>query len=167
MDITRTVEMPSTYALDLDNQAAGWVQKADNPNGRNHVAAASLGGYFYEIGGQHGQEDAEDAQSEVDRYDPATNTWTQVAPLPQGLGHVTGDALVYEGRIILVGGDTAHNEPQRSIYSYDPATNKWTTLALLPAVRSTPVVGIVGNKLIVTTGNGPDATNQTWIGTMT
>ena len=166
MDMTRTNEMPSTYALDLNNLSAGWVRKADNPNGRNHVAAASLGGFYYEIGGQHGQEDAEDAQSEVDRYDPNTNKWTKVASLPVGLGHVTGDALVYDGRIILVGGDLKHNDPQRSIYSYDPAANKWSLLALLPAARSTPVVGIIGNKLVVTTGNGPDATDETWVGVM-
>src|SRR5262249_5653040 len=107
-----------------------------------------------------------DAQSEVDRYDPATNKWTKVASLPVGLGHVTGDALIYEGRIILVGGDTMHNSPQRSIYSYDPVANEWSLLGLLPAPRSTPVVGIVGNKLVVATGNGPDATSSAWVGLM-
>jgi hypothetical protein len=168
MNQSRTIDENTTYALDLNNQSAGWTQLANLPNGRNHVAAASLDGYLYVIGGQHGQEDGQEAQNEVDRYDPATNKWTQVASLPVNAGksHITEGTLVYDGRIIVVGGETGYNDPQRSIVDYDPATNTWNQLALLPAARSTVVAGIVDGKLVVTTGNSPDPTTTTWIGTL-
>ena len=166
MDATRTIDENTTYCLDLTNQAAGWVQKADLPNGRNHVAAASLGGYFYVIGGQHGQEDGQAAQSEVDQYDPATDSWTVMASLPvtAGKSHITSATLVYNGRIVVVGGETGYNDPQRYIVDYDPATNTWNQLGLLPAMRSTVVAGIINGQLVVTTGNSPSATSTTWIG---
>jgi hypothetical protein len=168
MDETRTIDENTTYALNLDNPSAGWVQEADLPNGRNHVAAASLGGYFYVIGGQHGQEDGQAAQSEVDRYDPSTNTWTQMASLPTDAGksHITEGTLVYDGRIVVIGGETGYNDPQQYIVDYDPVSNTWNQLGLLPAARSTVIAGFANGQLIVTTGNSPSATNTTWIGTL-
>jgi N-acetylneuraminic acid mutarotase len=166
MNITRTIDEGSTYALDLGNLAAGWVRKADLPNPRNHVAAASLGGYFYVIGGQHGQEDAQVSQSEVDRYDPATNRWTKVASLPGGRSHISEGTIVYNGRIVVIGGETASGTPQRTIYDYDLATNKWALLGNLPAARSTVVAGIFSGKLIVATGNSPYNSNTNFIGTL-
>ena len=133
MNRTRTIDEDTVYALDLDDQDAGWVQKADLPNGRNHVAAASLNGFFYVIGGQHGQEDKQDAQREVDRYDPATDTWTKVASLPGPRSHIAEGTFAYKGRIMVIGGETGSGQPQRSIFTYNPATNSWSTLGYLPA----------------------------------
>ncbi len=168
MDQSRTIDENTTWALDTTNQSAGWVQLADLPNGRNHVAAAGLGGYFYVIGGQHQQEDGQLAQSEVDRYDPSTDTWQQMASLPTAAGksHITSGTLVYDGRIIVVGGETGYNDPQRYIVDYDPSTDTWNQLGLLPAARSTVVAGIVNGQLVVTTGNAPDPTTTTWIGSL-
>jgi N-acetylneuraminic acid mutarotase len=168
MDETRTIDENTTWALNLDEQSAGWQQLANLPNGRNHVAAASLGGYLYVIGGQHGQEDGQAAQSEVDRYDPTTNTWTVMAPLPTDAGksHITEGTLVYDGRIVVIGGETGYNDPQRYIVDYDPTTNTWSQLGLLPAARSTVVAGIENGNLVVATGNSPSATNTVWIGSL-
>jgi N-acetylneuraminic acid mutarotase len=165
MNVSRTIDEGTTYALDLNNQAAGWARKADMPNPRNHVAAASLNGFFYVIGGQHGQEDAQVSQSEVDRYDPSTDTWTKVASLPSGRSHITSATFTYDGRIIVIGGETASGTPQRTVYDYDPATNKWGLLGNLPAARSTMVAGIINGKLYTATGNGPDVTREGWVGT--
>ena len=134
MDQTRTVDENTTYALDLTNQSAGWQQMADLPNGRNHVAAASLNGFFYVIGGQHGQEEGQAAQSEVDRYDPSTNTWTQVASLPAlaGKSHITSATLVYEGRIIVVGGETGYDEPQNTSSTMTPPPTPGANWACSP-----------------------------------
>jgi N-acetylneuraminic acid mutarotase len=132
------------------------------------VAAASLGGYFYVLGGQHGQEEDQTAQSEVDRYDPASDTWKKMASIPSyaGKSHITSGTLVYDGRIIVVGGETGYNDPQQYVMDYDPATNTWNQLALLPAARSTVVASMINGQLVVTTGNSPSATNTTWIGSL-
>ena len=50
MNQARTVDENTTWAFDVTNASAGWVQKANLPNGRNHVAGAShttLLGYEY------------------------------------------------------------------------------------------------------------------------
>jgi N-acetylneuraminic acid mutarotase len=169
---TQTVS--STLALDLNNQSAGWQQMADLPTGRNHFAAVSLGGYLYAIGGQSGDGDirtdqvAEDPQPEVDRYDPSTNTWTVVAPLPPyaGMSHIGNSVVVYNGKIIVVGGEITHKVPQTDVVAYDPVTNTWSSLGTLPAARSTALVGVVNGQLIVATGNSPYATNTVWLGAL-
>jgi N-acetylneuraminic acid mutarotase len=168
MDETRTIDEATTYALDLTNLSAGWVRKADVPDGRNHVAAAGLDGYFYVLGGQHGQEEDQAALGDVDRYDPSTDQWTVMASLPvyAGKSHISEGTFAFGDRIIVIGGEQGFDDPQTAIESYDPATNTWTKLGTLPAARSTVIAGVVGNRLIVTTGNGPSATDTTWVGTL-
>jgi N-acetylneuraminic acid mutarotase len=171
MDKTRTIDEGTTYALNLSSLSAGWVRKADLPNPRNHVAAAAIDGKFYVVGGQHSQEENQAAQTEVDVYDPATNKWTKLAPMPTyaGRSHITSATFAYNGKIITVGGETGFGAVTRTVMCYDPATNKWTQIGTLPAARSTVVAGIVNGKLVVTTGNGAadgGGTTTTWIGTL-
>jgi N-acetylneuraminic acid mutarotase len=167
MNESRTSDEGEHWMLNLDNQSAGWTQRASLLNARNHTAAAAVGGFVYCVGGQHNQEEAEDPQSQVDRYDPTTDTWTQVASLPAPRSHLTGGTFTMNGRIIVVGGGAGFGNPQRTVFSYDPASNKWITLGLLPAARSTVVAGVIGpNQFVSSTGNGPSTTTTTWIGTL-
>ena len=166
MDRTRTIDENDVYALDLTDQDAGWVQKADLPNGRNHVAAASLERVLLRhrraarAGGPAGRAEGGGPLR------PATDTWTKVASLPGPRSHIAEGTFVYKGRIMVIGGETGSGQPQRSIFTYNPATNSWSTLGHLPAARSTVVSGFINGKLVVTTGNGPAATTTTWIGTL-
>jgi N-acetylneuraminic acid mutarotase len=144
-----------------------WTTAAPLPNARNHVAAGSLDGKIYVLGGQHAQESAQDAQSEVDCYDPATDTWTRLADLPSPRSHVNASTFVMNGKIIVLGGENGYNLPQSTIYSYDPATNPWTLIGLLPANRSTSVAGVLPDgRIITSTGNTPNPSVATWIGTL-
>lgn len=185
MDETRTIDEADHWVLDLDppppppvdpeNPDAPvdpvppptWVAAAPLPNARNHVAAVALDGKIYVIGGQHSQEAAQDAQAQVDCYDPATDTWTRVADLPAPRSHVNSSTFVMDGKIIVLGGENGYNLPQSTIYSYDPALNTWSLIGLLPANRSTSVAGAIGpNQIITTTGNTPNPSVATWIGTL-
>jgi N-acetylneuraminic acid mutarotase len=173
--LSTTETINSTLALDLNNQSAGWQSVAPLPAGRNHFAAVTLGGYLYAIGGQSGDGDVrtdqilENPQAEVDRYDPSTNTWTVVAPLPSyaGLSHIGNSVVVFDGRIIVVGGEIEHTIPQTDIVDYDPVTNTWSKLATLPDRRSTAIVAVENGKLFVVCGNNPYATKTVLIGTLT
>jgi N-acetylneuraminic acid mutarotase len=168
MDATRTQEQGEHWVLNLDNPAAGWQAKASLPNPRNHLGAAALNGKVYAIGGQHGQESEQVAQSDVHRYDPATNTWTKVASLPGPRSHLSGCVFTMNGKLIVIGGETKFKTQTNTIYAYDPATNKWSQLGTLPAPRSTAITGFLApNKIIISTGNNPDAKKETWIGTLT
>ena len=60
--------------------------------------------------------------SEVDAYNPTTNTWRTVAPLPtarSGLAAETGA----DGTIYAIGGANWNNQPSSNVYAYNPATN--------------------------------------------
>jgi len=167
MNYDRTWSAPNTWALDLNNQGAGWVSKADMPNPRNHIAAASVGGFVYAIGGQYNQEENQIAQNEVDRYDLATNTWVKVGTLPTVRSHINSSTFAWNGKILIVGGETAYNTVVRNITIYDPATNTSTEMTPLPLGRSTSVAGVLPDgRLISSTGNSPVESTTTWMGTI-
>ena len=67
--------------------------------------------YAYAIGGQDGTENL----STVERYDPHTNTWMLVAPLPQPLRFMT--SVSYKGKLFVFGGEGA-TDVTRSAYRY-------------------------------------------------
>lgn len=67
------------------------------PTPRAFLAAASVNGKIYAIGG-----DEVDAQTAVEVYDAATNTWTTVAPLPNGRGDLAVAGA--NGKIYAIGG---------------------------------------------------------------
>jgi N-acetylneuraminic acid mutarotase len=168
--IAHNSEVGDHWALDLSNQAAGWVALAPVPNPRSHMGSAVLGGRIYAIGGQHGHDAALITQPDVDAYDPATNTWTRLANLPKPLGHISGATFAMDGRIVVMGGETANNAVVADVYAYTPDTNHWTALAPLPSPRRSGVADVVGGVLYYTTGRSattfkgvPDtATSRPW-----
>lgn len=163
-----TAEYGNHWILNLDNLSAGWKAVAAMPNPRGHFSAVALGGKVYAIGGQHLWDEETGVEDDVHRYDPLTNKWTTVAPLPKSLSHTTASTFTYKGKIIVVGGATDFFETSSDVYSYDPAANKWTSIARLPSPRLTPVAGVFGNQLVVTTGSGGYlyANKDTWWGVL-
>ncbi len=137
---------------------------APMPNPRNHMGGIALNGKLYAIGGQHKGNESTAPQDELDIYDPATNTWTQAAPMPRPIGHITSNVLVRDGRIVVVSGVTTGKVILPNVIEYDPLTNSWSELTPLPAGRQSPVSGLIGTQMVVTCGliNGQPQ-NQTWV----
>jgi hypothetical protein len=153
---------PHHWVLDLADQGAGWQRRADLPAKRNHLAGAGLGGFVYAIGGQIGNEDTGN-QSRVDRYDPVTDSWEDVAALPAARGHITASTFVLGGRLVVAGGTNNGNVPSRDMTSYDPATDSWQVLPQLPSGRKTPVLGEIGGRLVSATGYNGTGTDTVWV----
>ena len=155
----------------LPLSGGGWRSAAPLPNPRNHISGAALGGKIYAVGGQHLGDEAAGNQSEVDVYDPATDSWAKGADLPLPLGHAGASTVVWNGRLVVAGGVTqnpgaAMGAKVANVSEYDPGTGLWTALTPLPAPRQSPVAGVIGGQLVVTTGadlTGP--TDTTWLGT--
>jgi N-acetylneuraminic acid mutarotase len=164
-DITRNVDKGDTFMLDLNNQSAGWKKVATMPNPRNHLGGVAANGFIYAIGGQHGVEDASVMQNEVDRFDPSTNSWTKVASLPKSESHFNAATVLYDRYIITAGGENPHNSAQPWVFAYDTLRNQWTQMTNLPEPRRAGIAGLVGTKLIFSSGyNRPQAlTDTTWI----
>jgi N-acetylneuraminic acid mutarotase len=69
----------------------------------------------------------------LEKYDPATNAWTTLTPMPTARESLAAAAF---GRLYVVGGDTtASGAYSSTLERYDPATNSWTTLAPMPTAR--------------------------------
>lgn len=150
--------------LDLDNQAAGWQVAAAMTNTRNHLGTAVVGGKIYAIAGQTGTDEGLVTRAEVQVYDPATNAWTPRRSMPRAASHVhSATFLLPDGRIAVMGGESAHNVPIRDAYAYDPSTDTWQTLTSLPANRFSGVASAINGKVYFTTGG---SLTTTWEGTL-
>ena len=159
------------WALDL-NGGRAWRRTtlsgqllAPMPNPRNHLGGVALKGKIYAIGGQHLGDENFGEQSEVDVYDPGTNTWRLAASMPRPIGHIMADVFARGGRIDIASGVTFHSVKLANVIEYDPLKNTWSELPPLPAAREAPVAGLIGNQIVVTCGALPIpmAHNQTWV----
>jgi len=70
-----------------------------------------------------GAAQGQDATPLAQAYNPATDTWQTLAPIPQGLSHAGATSL--NGKVYVVGGFTAnvHAGAVDSVFEYDPARN--------------------------------------------
>jgi N-acetylneuraminic acid mutarotase len=85
------------------------------------------------------------------RYDPATNIWTE---LPGPIyGHFLPAAGAVGGKFYLVGGLLPGNNVGQNMEAYDPLTGQWVTKAPTPGVRY-ETAGAVVNGLLYVVGGG-------------
>jgi N-acetylneuraminic acid mutarotase len=124
---------------------------------RGAAGVVAHGGSVYILGGLRGGHDGV-AAPQLDRYDPATGTWTALADLPRPRDHF--QAAVLDGKIYAVGGrNTASGfladlVPQIDVF--DIATGTWSTLStVLPTLRGGAGTVVVGDELVVVGGETP------------
>ncbi len=153
------------WVMSLDNQAAGWTNAAAMPDPRNHAGYTVLNGLIYVIGGQHGTDETASNDAEVDVYNPTTDSWSQAASLPEGRSHIMNSTLVYNGQILVIGGEIDNGVLfSADVLLYDPTSNTWIKLTnfALPQGRKTPLAGIFGNELVVIGGQNPNPDADGW-----
>lgn len=127
-----------------DPASQAWSEGAPMLTPRGALAVAVLDGKIHAIGGnaaqaglpahEHGraQEDLSVATHEV--YDPTTNAWTRLAPMPTPRNHLGAATLA--GRIHAVGGRVESEMELTTHEIYDPASGAWTAGPALPTGRS-------------------------------
>lgn len=85
-------------------------------------------------------------------YDPATDTWRRIAPLPESRG---GATVTWDGdELLVVGGAGAplggKPAPLATIgYAYDPATNRWRPLPAMESGRFASATAWTGKTLLL------------------
>jgi len=92
-------------------------------------------GFFYVIGGRTGGTPRNDLR----RYDPISNTWTVLAPMPTARAGAA--AAFIDDALFVIGGRMATGGPCTGpalsvVERYDIKTNTWSTVASLPTHRS-------------------------------
>jgi hypothetical protein len=111
--------------------AGTWEARAPSGPSRQEVSYVNAGGKLYLAGGGTAHE----------AYDPASDTWSTVASLPQGLDHVQG--VEVGGLVYYVGGLTGFPGPHLdTVYVYDPATDSFTQGSPMPAGRGRGAGGV-------------------------
>ena len=117
----------------------------------DHLAAASDRSYLYAVGGRKFVSPNNTAA--VQRYEPATNRWTRLAPLPKPLSG-TGAAII-NGQLLVAGGENTTPTVVSTVQAYDltAPTATWTTLPSLTLARHGLAVTAIGNTLYAIGGS--------------
>ena len=110
-----------------------WTAKASMPVGLHHVGIGVVGGRLYVIGGykQSGLS-VWGPVATVYAYDPATNAWSERAPMPTARGALS--VTVHEGKLYAIGGYEGRAN-SAAVEVYDPVRDNWTARAPLPTPR--------------------------------
>jgi hypothetical protein len=115
---------------------------------RTEVSGAVVAGRLHIVGAFPG---SSGVPGQHEAYDPATDTWTKLAPAPADLNHV--GAVELHGKLYAIGGWSRNILPVATAYRYDPVTDSWTTLKPMPTARASPATIVYQNKIFVIGGN--------------
>lgn len=156
------------WSLNLDDPNAAWQAAPPIPHTANHDGAVVLNDKIYAIGGIVDKEEDTSNENYLQVFDPSSDSWSQAAAMPIGLGHIASAVTVADGDIIVCGGQTDGSDQvlNDEVLQYDPTTNSWSYLTNLPGDRSSDFVGYLDGKLIVTGGNmysEPYISTTTWV----
>ena len=152
---------------EYDAAADKWTKKAPMPRPAHHQAMVEYQGKIYVFGGfvapmtgpQGGWEPIDNAW----QYDPATDAWKNLAPLPSKRGSAA--AVLVNGKVYVIGGATTADGSKDTAISnattvnnltrndvYDIATNTWTSAAPMALGRNHMFSGAVNGKIYIIGG---------------
>lgn len=139
----------SPVTLAYDTTAKTWTSSglATRPFPGNHHAAEVVGGKLYLFGGLGGG-----SEGKVQIYDPATNQWTQGAPMPFAAGSSSSAVI---GSHVYVSGGIVGSSTTSQAARYTPSTNTWQAIAPMPQGRNHAAAESDGSKMFVFGGRGP------------
>ena len=117
------------------------------------------GGYSFSVG---------DNTNQFGKFDPATNTWTPLAPVPDLFNaEASGVYAPNVNKLFVFGGDSPNaGTVVNTTRIYDIATNTWSTGAPMPDVRAFMASGYFNGKIYLVggynTGNVDPSFGQVW-----
>ncbi|XP_070588994.1 kelch repeat and BTB domain-containing protein 11 [Erythrolamprus reginae] len=89
-----------------------WSQVKPMGQARSQLKLLALDGYIYAVGGE--------CLFTVEKYDPRSDRWSPVAPLPKGAFAVAHEATTCNGEIYVSGGSLFYR-----LLKYDPKRDEW------------------------------------------
>jgi N-acetylneuraminic acid mutarotase len=137
-----------------------WTKKTPMPTPRMWIGIAVVENKIYTIGGDGGNWEVGITPTNVNEvYDPATDTWETLAPVPTKRMALT--ANVVDGKIYVIGGGQRAPNTNFGVNEvYDPETNTWTTKTPLPTGVEHHTSAVVDNKIYVMGGAVKVTLNQ-------
>jgi N-acetylneuraminic acid mutarotase len=130
-----------------------WSMKAPMPGGvRGEVSAVVFNNKLYAVGGNV----ASNAVPRNEEYDPATDHWRTLAPMPFARDHL--GIAVLNGKIYTFGGfvKTVHSGAGTDVFEYDIASDTWRARAPLKTPLGSTGAAVIDGKIHVLGGRGLD-----------
>lgn len=139
------------------SMAQPWFEKSNfGGEARHRASSFSIGNHGY-IGLGHINSVIGVEYEDFWKYDPSSDTWTQIANYPEGeCFHATSFTIGNKGYVGT--GRLSNGSYSKNFYTYDPALNTWTQIADLPGVERRGAVAFSVN------GKGYVGTGQTFSG---
>jgi N-acetylneuraminic acid mutarotase len=155
---------PKALVYEYEPASDKWTQHTPMPLPSHHVGIVEYQGTIYAFGGFMMPQTDPPAWEPINnawRYDPSTDRWTALAPMPTKRGSPVAASV--GDKIYVIGGAVPNPgqmslHPQRPHHSvdtveeYDPATNRWRARASMPTARNHAIAGVVNGKIYVIGG---------------
>src|SRR3954466_16006071 len=148
---------PPGLVYEYDAAADKWTKKKSLPVRVHHQAQAVFNNKIYIFGGCKMGIFGTDAVTNVWEYDPATDAYRAMAPIPGP--RCSAVAATVNNKIYLIGGIEPFENGKGSRISgrnqvFDPVANTWAAadLSPMPTTRNHAFVGVVNNKVYVIGG---------------
>ncbi len=140
------------YVLEPD--ATDWAPATTMPVGAERGAAVVgvLAGRVHVVGGLG----VDGVTDEHHAWDPSTDAWVELAPLPEPTDHAAGGVI--DGRLVVAGGRSGPIGSHRpDTWIYDPDADAWSEGPAMPTGRGGAAGAVLGGSLYVFGGEGnPD-----------
>ena len=157
---------PKALVFEYDAATDSWARKKPMALASHHLALTVYGDKIFLFGGFKYPDAGPPAFEPINNaweYDPASDTWKTLAPMPSKRGATA--AAVVDGKIYVIGGagvtagssETAILPARRHmlvgiVEEYDPKTDRWRPRSPLPTPRSHAAVQAVNGKIYVIGG---------------
>ena len=136
---------PTGQVRIYDLATGEWSDGEPMPTPRGALAYAVLDGRIHTVGGTVDDKEALDAEAHNtdspdasvgthEVYDPVTDSWERLAPMPTARNHHAAEAA--GGRLYVTAGRAGDDFTMTVTEAYDPTTDTWQEVAPLPTGRS-------------------------------
>ncbi len=113
------------FAYDIVGLWTGWGSVAPLPSTPRQYCTGIDGGYLF------GGLDANGPLNELWKYNPSTNSWSQLSSLPAP-GRYAASTFTLNGRIFVANGMLSNGIPTNEFWEYDPILDTWIQRASVP-----------------------------------
>lgn len=148
-------DAPAMAVQIYDPVTSSWTKGAMAPSIMHHFQAVGLGDKVYVLDAFSDRNYPNQIPlANTYSYDTKTNTWQQLAGLPENRRRGGAGAAVYKGKLYLVCGILhGHNTGTSGLFDvYDPATNTWASLPDAPHIRDHSMAVVIKDKLYAVGG---------------
>lgn len=144
-----------------DPDAQTWTSLGPTPMELHHFQPVAVGNSIYVVGGFTCCYPNEELLTDIHVFDTETATWSVVGGMPASRNRGSAAAVVREGLIYIVGGNTQGHSGGFVPWfdEYNPATGEWRILPDAPNARDHFSAVIVNDYLVAAAGRQTDQPN--------